>query len=319
MPLHIVMGPPCAGKSTFARAQRGVVIDLDDIEERLGGTRYAQVSPVRADALRARKLAVDAAIDSAAETWLIHSAPSAAAIERYRAAGAVFHLVDPGLDECLARAESRPAYTAQLIRDWYSAEQDFHGLFRGGTSTVSRVMGVRPLNGWRVRVSEQNTDSTTTVTEETDSQGQVESDFKAITSQEEFDKAIQARIARERKRFEDYEDVKAKAARLDELEAQNKTEAEKAAERLQAAEKRAAELEQKANRAEVAAAKGVPAELLTGSTVEELEASADALIKFKEAAASRGHVAPNEGRGESVSGEGTAGQFARFLGGQLNN
>lgn len=169
-------------------------------------------------------------------------------------------------------------------------------------------------------MSEQNTDSTSTVTEETNSQvAEQASEFEAITSQEDFDKRIAARIARERKRFEDYEDVKAKAARLDELEEQNKTEAQKAAERLQAAERRAAELEQKANRAEVAATKGVPAELLTGSTVEELQASADALIKFKEAAAARQHVAPNEGRGESVSGEGTAGAFARFMESQLNN
>lgn len=109
------------------------------------------------------------------------------------------------------------------------------------------------------------------------------------------------------------------AQRLAEIEESQKTEAQKATERLAAAEQRAAELELKANRAEVAAAKGVPADLLTGSTVEELTASADALIKFKEAAASRGHTAPFEGRGEAVSGEGTAGQFARFLGGQLTN
>lgn len=109
------------------------------------------------------------------------------------------------------------------------------------------------------------------------------------------------------------------AKRLAEIEESQKTEGEKAAERLAAAEQRAAQLEMKANRAEVAAAKGVPADLLTGSTVEELTASADALIKFKEAAASRNHVAPNEGRGETVSGEGTAGQFARFLGTQLTN
>lgn len=109
------------------------------------------------------------------------------------------------------------------------------------------------------------------------------------------------------------------AKRLAEIEESQKTEAEKAAERLAAAERRAVELEQKANRAEVAAAKGVPAELLTGSTVEELEASADALIKFKEASASRSHIAPHEGRGETVSGEGTAGAFARWMSPQLNN
>lgn len=169
-------------------------------------------------------------------------------------------------------------------------------------------------------MSEQNTDSNTTVTEETNSQaGEQANEFEAITSQEDFDRRIAARIARERKRFEDYDEIRAKAARLDELEEQNKTEAQRAAERLAAAEKRAAELELKATRAEVAAAKGVPADLLTGSTAEELEASADALIKFKEAAASRAHVAPHEGRGTSVSGEGAAGEFSRFFQTAVNN
>jgi hypothetical protein len=106
-------------------------------------------------------------------------------------------------------------------------------------------------------------------------------EFAAITSQEDFDTRIQARIARERGRFADYDDLKASAAKLAEIEAANQTESEKVAERLAAAEKRAVELEAKAARAEVAAAKGVPAALLSGSTQEELEASADALIAFK--------------------------------------
>lgn len=71
------------------------------------------------------------------------------------------------------------------------------------------------------------------------------------------------------------------AQRLAELEEAQKTEAQKAQERLEAAEKRAVELELKATRAEVAAAKSVPVELLSGSTQEELEASADALIAFR--------------------------------------
>lgn len=71
------------------------------------------------------------------------------------------------------------------------------------------------------------------------------------------------------------------AKRLAEIEEANKTEVEKTAERLAAAEKRAAELEVRSIRAEVAAAKGVPAVLLTGSTQEELEASAVALLAFK--------------------------------------
>ena len=106
--------------------------------------------------------------------------------------------------------------------------------------------------------------------------------FKAPASQEELDRIIQARLDRERKKFPtDYDELKAKAAKLTEIEEANKTEAEKAQARAEAAEKRAAELEAKALKAEVAAAKGVPVSLLTGSTQEELEAAADALIAFR--------------------------------------
>lgn len=128
-----------------------------------------------------------------------------------------------------------------------------------------------------------STKETATAGEQNDEQVQeTKSEFEAITSQEDFDKAIQARIARERAKIPtDYEELKASAVKLAEIEAANKTESEKVAERLAAAEKRASELEVKATRAEVAAAKGVPAVLLSGGTQEELEASADALIAFK--------------------------------------
>jgi hypothetical protein len=106
--------------------------------------------------------------------------------------------------------------------------------------------------------------------------------FEAITSQDDFDARIQARLDRERKKIPtDYEELKAKAQKFAEWEEANKTEAEKVQARLDAAEKRAVELESKALRAEVAADKGVPAALLTGSTQEELEAAADALIAYR--------------------------------------
>lgn len=72
-----------------------------------------------------------------------------------------------------------------------------------------------------------------------------------------------------------------KAKRLDELEEASKTELEKAQARAEAAEKAFAEATATALRATVAADKGVPAALLTGSTQEELEAAADALLAFK--------------------------------------
>lgn len=160
----------------------------------------------------------------------------------------------------------------------------------------------------------------TTGTEETNGQGtEAAKEFTAITSQEDFDKAIQARIARERAKIPtDYEDLKAKAEKFAEWENAQKTEAQKAQERLEAAEKRAVELELKATRAEVAASKGVPVELLSGSTQEELEATADALIKFKADSAQASYQAPNEGRGAGASGDSTADSFARFFEKQIN-
>lgn len=76
---------------------------------------------------------------------------------------------------------------------------------------------------------------------------------------------------------------KTAAEKLAEIEEASKTAEQKAAERLQAAEKRTVELEQKADRAEVAAEKGVPIGLISGSTRAEMEASADALIEFRDA------------------------------------
>lgn len=131
--------------------------------------------------------------------------------------------------------------------------------------------------------NEQSTESTT--------------EFTAITSQEDFDKAIQSRIARERAKIPtDYDELKANAAKFNEWQESQKTEAQKQAERTAELERENAELKAGKTRAEVAAAKGVPSELLSGSTKEELEASADALIKFRGEQGSKPLHVPNEGK-----------------------
>jgi hypothetical protein len=72
-----------------------------------------------------------------------------------------------------------------------------------------------------------------------------------------------------------------KAKKLDEIEEQSKSEVQKAIEAREAAEKRAANLEVKALRASIAASKGIDPELLTGSTEEEITASADRLLAWR--------------------------------------
>jgi hypothetical protein len=105
--------------------------------------------------------------------------------------------------------------------------------------------------------------------------------YSPPASQEELDRIIGARLARERERFADYDDVKARAAQFDALEEQNKTELQREKERADNAERLAQEANVKALRADVALDKGIPANLLSGSTKEELEASAEALLAFR--------------------------------------
>lgn len=148
-----------------------------------------------------------------------------------------------------------------------------------------------------------------------------EESFKAPASQEELDRIIQARVARERKNIPtDYEELKAKAQKFAEWEEANKTEVQKSADRLAAAEKRATELEAKAIRAEVAAAKGVPSALLTGSTVEELEAAADALIAFRGEQKPAGPSSSSLNRVNTNPVKGSTGdQFADFFTSKLSS
>lgn len=107
-------------------------------------------------------------------------------------------------------------------------------------------------------------------------------EFKPPQSQEELDRIIGARLDRERRRFADYDDLKAKAEKFDAAEQANKSELERAQERAEKAEKQAAEFEAQSLKASVAADKGVPASSLSGSTKEELEQSADALIAWRD-------------------------------------
>ena len=106
-------------------------------------------------------------------------------------------------------------------------------------------------------------------------------------------------------------------ARVKEFEDRDKSEAQKQQEALEAAQRELAELTVAKARAEVAAAKGVPAALLTGSTQEELEASADALIAFKGEPAPQKLIIPKEGNTPNIAAT-NAERFAALVEGQLS-
>lgn len=85
-------------------------------------------------------------------------------------------------------------------------------------------------------------------------------------------------------------------AKIKQFEDKDKTDQQRADDELAATRAQIAELTAAKTRAEVAASKGVPAALLTGSTQEELEASADALIAFKGEKSQQRLIVPGEGK-----------------------
>jgi hypothetical protein len=83
-------------------------------------------------------------------------------------------------------------------------------------------------------------------------------DGKTFT-QADVDRIVQDRLAKEKAKYADYDDLKVKAAKVDELEASKKTDLEKLTEQIEGLKKTQVESDQKALRAEVAMAKGLTA------------------------------------------------------------
>ncbi|AYR03164.1 scaffolding protein [Gordonia phage Octobien14] len=115
-------------------------------------------------------------------------------------------------------------------------------------------------------------------------------EFKAITSQEEFDRRIGQRIGQIEAKYPNYDDLKAKAekydqserAKLDEVQQKDLT-IEELNQRIADFEAREQERQFNDLRTGIARAKGLPdalASRLTGTTKEELEADAESLLSL---------------------------------------
>lgn len=163
----------------------------------------------------------------------------------------------------------------------------------------------------------------TTGTEETNEQStEAAKEFQAITSQEDFDKAIQARIARERAKFTDYDELKTAKVELDKIRESQKSESEKVAERLAAAEKAATEAEAKVLRRDIAIEHKLSADdaaLLDTITDEEaMRALAARLATAADATAGARTPRPDPNQGKTGTAPASTGdQFAAFFTSQL--
>lgn len=103
-------------------------------------------------------------------------------------------------------------------------------------------------------------------------------------TQEEVNAIVGKRLAEEKGKFSDYEDLKAKAMKLDEIEEANKSELQKATERANNLEaelnglKKAEEV--RLMRENVAKETGVPSSLLNGDTEDACKAQAEAIKAY---------------------------------------
>jgi hypothetical protein len=128
-------------------------------------------------------------------------------------------------------------------------------------------------------------------------------------TQAELDAIVKDRLKRASEKYSDYDALKEKATKFDELEAANKTELEKANEKLKSvtaeldALKKAQELSDM--RIQIANENHVPMEFLTGTTKEELDLQAN---KIKEMMSATGIPMSVSDGGEVVT-----------LGGKIDN
>ncbi|AXQ53030.1 scaffolding protein [Mycobacterium phage Rando14] len=122
-------------------------------------------------------------------------------------------------------------------------------------------------------------------------------------TQAELDRIINERLDRERSKYAGFDEFKSKAEQFDAIKEGEKTELQREREAREAAEKRAEKAEFTALRDRIATTKGVPAASLTGTTEEELAASADALIAWRDANAPK-PPEPKQRRNPAGSGGG---------------
>ena len=133
-------------------------------------------------------------------------------------------------------------------------------------------------------------------------------------TQDEVNAIIGDRLKRDREKYADYEDLKAKAQKYDEAEEASKTELQKANDKINELQAKADKLSKDAEirgiREKVAAETKVPADLLTGETEEICKEQAKRLLEF---AKPNGYPTLNDGgEVQHTPGGKTRDQFAEW-------
>lgn len=134
-------------------------------------------------------------------------------------------------------------------------------------------------------------------------------------TQAELNAIVQKRLGEQAAKYENYEELKAKALKFDEIEERGKSELQKANERADALAKELEGMKQANSvrmiREEVAKELGVPANLLNGATKEECEAQAKGILSF--AKPNKYPSVPDGGEVRSAPSGKTRDQFASWF------
>jgi len=187
-------------------------------------------------------------------------------------------LIETAKDECLKRASERPDGTKEAIEKWFSKAGPFI------KQMATRAKEEKTRNDSNIRRKLMDKEEKITVPSTTGEQGRT-------FTQDELNAILGERISKEKSKYADYESLKEKAAKFDELEEKNKSALEKANEAAASYKKELEELKKtnsiKEIRAKVSDSMKVPASLLHGTTEEECKAEAKAILEFANPGARR--------------------------------
>lgn len=255
--VYVICGPPGSGKTTFVQQhmQPGdLVLDMDAIVSALTGNKsiHPDYSNVMNTALAVRE-AIYKSIESGKagkRAFVITSASDKQQVAALaRRLHGFMHYMDTPEAECIKRICNDPTRSDKekdcaLVKRWFSA----------GKSTKKGP----PMNE--------------TVKQEINGTAAAQQETRTFT-QEEVNAIVADRLTRERAKYADYDDLKAKAGRTDEAD----TRANALQKQLDAMK---ADNDRREMKQRVSKVTGVPASLLTGDTEEACTAQAQEILKF---------------------------------------